>query len=295
MQIAKKRVIPFYCRSCCDTIFIDSTLLKGDDRMGRYVSSHRQYLLRTVLMIVVNIALMLPVMSASAADEADTEQYAKEIAVMVNEARAANGLPPMYISPYLMDVAHLRASESVILIDDKHHRPDGSKWSTAIDRNIAPYIYAAENLAAAGTTPTAVMAQWQASPRHWAAILSTSPTHMGVGVVYDPASRYRWYWILDMIQYSGEGGVMEGQYIPQKYDIVPKSCGDINGDGVVDTFDYVNLTVYLEKQAAGEPVSYNDLQMEAADCLKDGQVTIADAKALQRYLLGEYTALPYEF
>lgn len=268
---------------------------KGDDRMRRTIGSCRHYVLLAVFVFAVNIALMFPVSSTASAADADTEQYAREIAVMVNEARAANGLPPMYISPYLMSVAKLRANESVILIDDKHHRPDGTKWSTAIDRNIAPYIYAAENLAAVGTTPAAVMTQWQTSPRHWAAILSTSPTHMGVGVVYDPESRYKWYWILDMIQYSGEGGVMEGQYLPQKYDIVPKSCGDINGDGVVDTFDYVNLTTYLEKKAAGEPVSYNDLQLEAADCLKDGQVTVADAKALQRYLLGEYTALPYEF
>ena len=256
--------------------------------------SCRRFFLLAAIVIVLDLLFLFPVSSAYAAD-ADTEQCAKEIAVLVNEARAENGLPPLYVSPYLNSVAVLRAQESAVFLDDKHHRPDGTKWSTAIDRNIAPYSYAAENLAASVTNADTVMSLWKTSSRHWAAILSTSATHMGVGVLYDPASPHRWYWILDMIQYSGEDGAMEGQYIPQRYTVVPKACGDVNGDGVVDTFDYVSLTEYLDKQSSGEPVSYNDLQLEAADCLRDGQVTVADAKALQRYLLGEYTSLPYEF
>ena len=256
--------------------------------------SCRRYLLLAAIVLALDLLFLLPGSSAYAAD-VNTDECAKEIAVLVNEARAEKGLPPMYVSPYLNSVALLRAQESAVYMDDKHHRPDGSKWSTAIDRTIAPYSYAAENLAASVPNSATVMSLWQTSPKHWAAVLSQSSTHMGVGVVYDPASPHRWYWILDMIQYSGEDGAMEGQYLPQRYTVVPKAYGDVNGDGVVDTFDYVHLTVYLEKKSSGEPVSYNDLQLEAADCLRDGQVTIADAKALQRYLLGEYTTLPYDF
>lgn len=35
--------------------------------------------------------------------------------------------------------------------------------------------------------------------------------------------------------------------------------------------------------------------MEAADCFRDGIITESDAKALQRYILGEYDELPYIF
>lgn len=261
-------------------------------------SSDRSYKFRILLAAVLaalDLLFLFPVSSSASAADADTEQYAREIALLVNEARQSNGLPPMYVSPYLNSVAMIRAQESAVLLDEKHRRPDGTKWSTVIDRNIAPYSYAAENLAASASDPAQVMSLWQSSPKHWAAILSQSATHMGVGVLYDPSSPHRWYWLLDMIQYSGDDGVMEGQYIPQRYTVVPKSCGDVNGDGVVDTFDYVSLTAYLENKGTAGQVVYNDLQLEAADCLRDGQVTVADAKALQRYLLGEYTALPYEF
>ena len=43
------------------------------------------------------------------------------------------------------------------------------------------------------------------------------------------------------------------------------------------------------------PVTFNALQIEAADCFKDGVININDAKVLQKFVLGEVKTLPYEF
>ncbi|MBR2283838.1 MAG: SCP-like extracellular [Ruminococcus sp.] len=229
---------------------------------------------------------------AEAVDSSDLDSLAKEIAVLVNEARAEEGLDPVYVLPVLTDSAMIRAEECAVLFD--HKRPDGTRFSSLLDQDVTPYCYAAENIAAGSSKAEAAFSQWKNSERHWAAITNPDITHMGIGVAYVPDSRYKWYWAQIFIQTTSEDG-LEGEYLPQRYEIVPKAVGDLNGDGVVDSFDYLVLTEYLEKKSAGEPVYLNELQIAAADCFKDGAVTYADAKVLQRYLLGEYKNLPYVF
>lgn len=115
-------------------------------------------------------------------------------------------------------------------------------------------------------------------------------THMGVGVSYDPNSKYNWYWeqlFIQVDKYEVPSGQIEGQYIPDRYKIIPQSIGDIDGDGIVDVFDYVLLCQYLIKQ-----ISLNPLQVESADTFKDGVITYADAAILRKYILGQVTRLP---
>ena len=79
---------------------------------------------------------------------------------------------------------------------------------------------------------------------------------------------------------------------------------------MVDSFDYITILQYIEyqdalaKMKAGKeydesildrPVTFNALQIEAADCFKDGVININDAKVLQKFVLGEVKTLPYEF
>ena len=86
-----------------------------------------------------------------------------------------------------------------------------------------------------------------------------------------------------------EGTTLNGQEIPVKYRVVPKSTGDLNGDGQIDSFDLVLLKKYV---ADKESVYFNDLQTAAADTFKDGAVTSADVLMLSKYILGEYDRLP---
>jgi uncharacterized protein YkwD len=280
----------------------------------------------------------------------DLHDLAMEISFMVNEARTENGLKPLYIVPHLCDYSHVRVRESVHKFShfrptqaELSGSPDGEEGenfdSYLRDENY-PYLKAAENLAASEDpcTPEDAFYQWQSSTEgHWEAILDPDMTHMGVAVTYEHKDRnsetyqddpFEWYWELLMIQASPETAVVEdpdnpgmkkriyfdreldGQYLPAKYEIIPESTGDLSGDGVVDSFDYITILQYIEyqdalaKMKAGKeydesildrPVTFNALQIEAADCFKDGVININDAKVLQKFVLGEVKTLPYEF
>ena len=235
-------------------------------------------------------------------DQLDT--LTKNMELLINEARTELGLQPVYVVPYLCGVSKLRAEETTFKFS--HYRPSPAeleagvcdlndttvKSSTAIDRSIAPYYYCAENIAAGKPTAEETFSQWKNSSRHWKAITAPNITHMGVGVAYAPSSPLKYYWETLFIQTDK---TFDDQFLPVRNEMIPKACGDINGDSSVDTFDYVVLAEYIDNKNAGKPAYLSELQLEAADCFKDGAITAADAKALQRYVLGEYKALPYVF
>ncbi|MBQ8961181.1 MAG: SCP-like extracellular [Ruminococcus sp.] len=246
-----------------------------------------------MISVVSAVAVMLVALGFSSHNTSAGEQdydlnaMAEEIALLVNEARTELGLKPVYVVPYLNDVAQLRSRECVETFD--HRRPDGTKFITAIDYSLVHYGYASENIAAGLNTPEATFEQWKNSSGHWANITNPSVTHLGVGVCYEPNSTYRWYWTQIFVACE-EGFKISGQYIPERYKVVPKATGDLSGNGCVDTFDYIMLLQYLDNKS----IYLNDLQVEAADCLKDGSVTSADAMILKQFLLGKNKDLPYE-
>lgn len=207
-----------------------------------------------------------------------------------------------------------------------------------------PYLKAAENLAASEDpcTPEEAFNQWRNSTEgHWESILDPDMTHMGVAVTYEHKDRnsdaykedpFEWYWEILLIQVQKDPAYallvddpdnpgykkrvytsdieLDGQYLPTRYEIVPESTGDLLGDGVVDSFDYITILQYIEYQDAlnkmragkeydeellNHPISFNALQIEAADCFKDSVININDARILQKFILGEVKTLPYEF
>ncbi|MBQ8297902.1 MAG: SCP-like extracellular [Ruminococcus sp.] len=207
---------------------------------------------------------------------------AEEIVILVNEARAENGLNPVYMVPVLNEAGLVRAMETAGYFS--HKRPDNSSFATVFDEYQISYKAAAENIAAGSSTAEETFNQWKNSPNHWKTILNESYTHMGVGVYYDPDSDYWWYWEQLFIA-SDE--VFEGQTLPERYKVVPAGFGDIDGDGVITSLDYTLLLKLIQKK-----VVLNDLQIESADCMRDGAVTIADAIVLKKYLLHFYDDLP---
>ena len=226
--------------------------------------------------------------SNAAYDDPDFLELAEQVIVLVNEARAEEGLDPIYAVPYLCDAATIRSEECVESFS--HTRTNGEKFTEVIDYDVTPWATAAENIACGMSTAEETFEQWRNSPKHWAAIMNPEYTHMGVGVTYDPDSTYNWYWeqlFIKVDTYEVPDGEIEGQYIPEKYRIVPQSVGDITGDGVIDSFDYILLCQYINKK-----VTLNPLQVESADVLKDGVITYSDAAGLRKYILGEVEQLP---
>lgn len=245
----------------------------------------------SAVMMTLVCAVSFP-KNAEAAEKIDFNVLVDEIAILVNEARAEEGLAPMFLSPYLCEVADIRAEECSVSFS--HTRPDGQNFFTAIDYNEVPYTKISENIAAGNATAEETFEQWKNSPSHWAAIMNPSYTHIGVGVKYVEGSMYGWYWTQ---AFAAVNAPLEGQRIVERIsllsmhndDLHPSSyfCGDVNGDGSINSFDYIALSQHI---FSGEPL--NELQLEACDIMQDGSVNIADVIILRRYILGSYESLP---
>ncbi len=222
--------------------------------------------------------------------EAELKSKENQLAMLINEYRISNGLNAVYVVPYLNEVSDVRVNESVELFS--HYRPNGTKFSTAIDQSVFPFCKVYETLAAGSDTAEATFGQWLNSPDHNKILLTENITHMGVGVVHDTDTDYHWYW---QTVYAVTDAQFADQYLPTEYEIVPQAEGDITGDGFVDTYDYLSLADYLYKKANNIPVYLNPAQLQTADCFRDGILSEADAKVMVRYILGEYKTLPYIF
>ncbi len=255
------------------------------------ITKYTNRIISVVLSLVMTTLCMRFPMKSSGSEEVDLKDLAEQVIVLVNEARAAEGLEPVYAVPYLCDMSTVRARECISTFD--HKRPDGSVFSEIIDYSLVPWMGAAENIACGSNTAELTFNQWKNSSKHWSAIMNPKFTHIGVGVAYEPNDTERkcyWYWEQMFIQIDTSvcpSGKLDGQYLPAKYKIVPKSAGDLNGDGVIDSFDYVLLKQYLAKET-----TFNPPQMESADLFMDGTITYADAAYLKKYILGEIDELP---
>ena len=244
------------------------------------------------VILLLGLSVMGNISMYSKAEYADTDidfkEYAEQVIVLVNEARIAEGLNPVYAVPYLCELSEIRAEECVY--NFSHSRINGDSFVSIIDYDLAPWMSAAENIASGMNTPEATFEQWRNSPSHWSAIMNPEYTHMGVGVTYNEDSVYKWYWqqlFIKVDTFENSDGYIDGQYIPDKYKIIPKTAGDVTGDGIVDSFDFILICQYINKQ-----ITLNPLQVESADVLKDGVITYSDAYYLRKYILGEVSQLP---
>ncbi len=249
-------------------------------------------------LVMACTAAMFTVSTASGEDvsESKISEMVNEMAMQINAERRALGLKELYCVPYLMDCASIRADEVSVVWG--HYRPNDDYFVSVIDYDIASYENIFENLTAGSETAADAMEQFRNSEKHWAAITNEEITHMGIGLVYNPEGYggCRWYWTQIFLKdLRGDDYEYEGQYLPNDKVIVPADEGDINGDASINTFDYITLVEYIRNKQENNPAYLNDAQLEAADCFKDGRITEADAKAMMRYILGEYTALPFEF
>lgn len=242
----------------------------------------------TAAFMAVSFMMIAPMTTSGENAQYPFAEYADRIGVLVNNARADAGLEPLRVVNYLNDCANVRARELIVKWD--HDRPDGAKFSTVVSRELIPYGYIAENIAAGYSTPEETFQQWKKSPPHWEAILDPSIDYIGIGVTYDENSQWKWYWTQIFVDCSRE---LEGAYMPAWNRIVPQGVGDLTGDGVLNSFDYILLARYvIYKKDPDKKIYFNELQLESADVFADGEITISDAVVLKKYLIGRYKTLP---
>ncbi len=230
------------------------------------------------------VLLCMPVMvsaNAAAPTQAQLNAMADEIGVLVNEARAANGLKPIYMAPNIKNVSMTRAGELVSVFS--HNRPNGADCFSALGG--INYKYASENIAAGSSTAAATFEQWRNSPKHWSAILNPDITHFGVGVAYSAGSQYTWYWEQMFIQTWDPNEKMSGQYMPSKGGQSGNSVslGDLNGDGKIDSSDATMVLTHYAHLSVRQSGTLSDAQRNAAELTGDGKVDASDATMILRY------------
>lgn len=130
--------------------------------------------------------------SASVADEV-------RVVELVNAERAAHGLPPMAINETLGAAAAGYAGYMAEANFFAHKGLDGSTLVTRAEAaGYRAWSFLGENLAAGQPTPERVVAAWMKSPTHRANVLSAEAAEIGIGKAYNPSSKYRVYWAMEI-------------------------------------------------------------------------------------------------
>lgn len=125
---------------------------------------------------------------ADTTEEVSLPSYMVEIARMVNEQRAAAGVPPLQVSPELCSVAVLRSEEITSVFS--HSRPDGRPCSSAVSDAGIDSSYCGENIAYGYRSTGEVMSGWMNSSGHRTNILNPNYLYIGVGMVSVNGRKY---------------------------------------------------------------------------------------------------------
>lgn len=149
----------------------------------------------------MNPMAFLPlVASSSAASAGSSEAMAAQVIAKTNDLRAQAGCGPVTYSPILERAAQGHSRDMAANGFFAHTGSDGSDSVQRIQRaGYRPRI-SAENIAAGFTTADSVVTAWANSAGHRQNMLNCALTEIGVGHVYDPASRYGHYWVQDFGQ-----------------------------------------------------------------------------------------------
>ncbi|MDR1464943.1 MAG: CAP domain-containing protein [Oscillospiraceae bacterium] len=135
-------------------------------------------------------AATAPTVKPTTAKTAALEDYAAEVARLVNAERAKQGLPPLaYARDSLTAAAQVRAEE--LPRSFSHTRPNGSSCFSVLDAYGIDYQGVGENIAYGQINPAEVMDSWMHSTGHRENILG-SFDRIGIGVARDADGRLYW-------------------------------------------------------------------------------------------------------
>lgn len=231
--------------------------------------------------------------TAMASSESEYTELIEDMAVKFNEAREELGLEPLYIVPYLNDIAQIRAEEQPTTYS--HYRPDGSFFDTVIDVNIVDYKTSGEILARGSSDVDAIFTAWKNSPKHWANITKEAATHVGIGLVYDPDSDGKWYWAAIFVGMWEDSSPLEEQRMPRAAEPAVRNpdddtpvenvllLGDVTADGIISPSDATYVLNVYTRISSGFDSGLTSAQIAAADVDGDGRVTGSDATKILNY------------
>ena len=131
-----------------------------------------------------------------------------DLVALVNAYRASNGLQAVSPNGALTAAAGWMAGDMASRNYIGHVSSDGRSPTQRMSAFGYPAtsMYTGEDLGAGYGTAGAVLAGWQASAAHNAVLLNPNYNAIGVGLVYEPNSTYKWYWAAD---FGGPGGTVK--------------------------------------------------------------------------------------
>jgi uncharacterized protein YkwD len=130
-----------------------------------------------------------------------------DLIALVNEYRASNGLQAVTPNGALAAAAVWMVGDMAARNYIGHVSSDGRSPTQRMSAFGYPAtsMYTGEDLGAGYGTAGAVFAGWQASTGHNAVLLNPNYNAIGIGLVYEPSSTYKWYWAAD---FGGPGGTV---------------------------------------------------------------------------------------
>jgi len=176
-------------------------------------------MLRRALTLAFAITAIALGSSASAAAVTTIERSIQsasaqgDLIVLVNAYRANAGLQAVSANGALTAAAGWMAGDMASRNYIGHVSSDGRSPTQRMSAFGYPAasMYTGEDLGAGFGTASAVLAGWQASAAHNAVLLNPNYNAVGIGLVYEPNSTYKWYWAAD---FGGPGGTVKAVIPP---------------------------------------------------------------------------------
>ncbi len=152
----------------------------------------------------------------------DSEEL--KVVNLINDYRAQNGLKPVALSQTVSAAAEHHSTSMAQNNYFSHDlTPEGISWSQNMTNHGYTYnAYRGEILAGGQSTADQAFEGWRNSPTHNSVMLGKEFNVIGLGLVYDPNSTYKYYWSADFGGYvdgpatlcAGTTGTLPGDPVP---------------------------------------------------------------------------------
>jgi uncharacterized protein YkwD len=169
----------------------------------------RRILAATLVALAVSALVPASVSAATIVQRVAAQTTAQsDLIALINGYRAANGLQQVSVNGALTNAASWMASDMAAKNYLGHVSSDGRSPTQRMSSFGYPAtsMYTGEDLGAGFGTASAVLAGWQASAAHNAVLLNPNYDAVGIGLVYNASSTYKWYWAAD---FGGPGATVK--------------------------------------------------------------------------------------
>jgi uncharacterized protein YkwD len=156
--------------------------------------------------VAISIGYSAPSAAVTALElHSESASAQSDLIALINAYRASNGLQAVSANGALGAAASWMANDMAAYNYIAHVSSDGRSPTQRMSAFGYPAtsMYTGEDLGAGYGTAGAVLAGWQASAAHNAVLLNPSYNAVGIGLVYQATSNYKWYWAAD---FGGPGG-----------------------------------------------------------------------------------------